>query len=61
MMIDSEILDKISRLTYLQFEDEEKEKIRQERMSGRISHDEALLNVPEKSDGFFKVPKVINK
>ena len=96
MKIDNEIIDKISRLAYLQFEDEEKEKIRQDleqiltfveklreldtedvdpliylsdntnvlredRVSGSISHDEALLNAPEKSDGFFKVPKVINK
>jgi len=96
MKIDKEIIEKISGLACLEFEDEEKEKIRQDleqiltfveklrdldtedvdpliylsdntnvlredRMSGSISHDEALLNAPETSEGFFKVPKVINK
>lgn len=96
MKIDNKIIEKISGLACLEFEDEDKEKIRQDleqiltfveklreldtedvdpliylsdktnvlredRVSGSISHEEALLNAPEKSDGFFKVPKVINK
>ena len=96
MKIDDQIIDKISRLAYLEFGEEEKEKIRQDleqiltfveklreldtenveplvylsdktdvlredRMIPTISNEEALLNAPEKSGRFFKVPKVIRK
>ncbi len=96
MKIDDQIIDKISGLAYLEFGEEEKEKIRQDleqilsfvdrlkeldtenveplvylsdkrdvlredRMIPTISIDEALLNAPEKSGRFFKVPKVIRK
>ena len=90
------MIDKISGLAYLEFGEEEKEKIRQDleqiltfveklreldtenveplvylsdktdvlredRMITTISIEEALLNAPEKSGHFFKVPKVIRK
>ncbi len=96
MKIDNQMIDKISRLAYLEFGVEEKEKIRQDleqiltfveklkeletenveplvylsdktdvlrddRMIPTITTDEALLNAPEKSGQFFKVPKVIRK
>lgn len=96
MKIDDQMIDKISGLAYLEFGEEEKEKIRQDleqiltfveklreldtenveplvylsdktdvlredRMIPTISTEEALLNAPEKSGAFFKVPKVINK
>ena len=96
MKIDDQIIDKISRLAYLEFGEEEKEKIRQDleqiltfveklreldtenveplvylsdktdvlredRMIPTMSAEEALLNAPEKSGRFFKVPKVIRK
>jgi aspartyl-tRNA(Asn)/glutamyl-tRNA(Gln) amidotransferase subunit C len=96
MKIDDQIIDKISRLAYLEFGEEEKEKIRQDleqiltfveklreldtenveplvylsdktdvlredRMISTLSTEEALLNAPEKSGRFFKVPKVIRK
>jgi len=96
MKIDDQITDKISRLAYLEFGEEEKEKIRQDleqiltfveklreldtenveplvylsdktdvlredRMIQTLSTEEALLNAPEKSGRFFKVPKVIRK
>ena len=96
MKIDGQIIDKISRLAYLEFGEEEKEKIRQDleqiltfvkklreldtenvkplvylsdktdvlredRMIPTLSTEEALLNAPEKSGRFFKVPKVIRK
>jgi len=35
--------------------------LREDRMIPTISIDEALLNAPEKSGRFFKVPKVIRK
>ena len=96
MKIDDQIIEKISGLAYLEFGEEEKEKIRQDleqiltfveklkeldtenveplvylsdktevlredRMIPTISNEEALLNAPEKSGRFFKVPKVIQK
>ena len=96
MKIDDQIIDKISRLAYLEFGEEEKEKIRQDleqiltfveklreldtenveplvylsdktdvlredRMIPTLSTEEALLNAPERSGCFFKVPKVIRK
>jgi len=96
MKIDGQIIDKISRLAYLEFGEEEKDKIRQDleqiltfveklremdtenveplvylsdktdvlredRMIPTLSTEEALLNAPEKSGRFFKVPKVIRK
>ncbi len=96
MKIDDQMIDKISGLAYLEFGEEEKEKIRQDleqiltfveklreldtenveplvylsdktdvlredRMIPTISIEEALLNAPEKSGRFFKVPKVIRK
>ncbi len=96
MRIDDQMIDKISRLAYLEFGEEEKEKIRQDleqiltfveklkeldtenveplvylsdktdvlredKMIPTITTDEALLNAPEKSGRFFKVPKVIRK
>jgi len=96
MKIDGQIIDKISRLAYLEFGEEEKDKIRQDleqiltfveklreldtenveplvylsdktdvlredRMIPTLSNEEALLNAPEKSGCFFKVPKVIQK
>jgi aspartyl-tRNA(Asn)/glutamyl-tRNA(Gln) amidotransferase subunit C len=96
MKIDDQMIEKISRLAYLEFEEEEKEKIRQDleqiltfveklkeldtenveplvylsdktdvlredRMIPTITTEEALLNAPEKSGPFFKVPKVIRK
>ncbi|MCK5462947.1 MAG: Asp-tRNA(Asn)/Glu-tRNA(Gln) amidotransferase subunit GatC [Bacteroidales bacterium] len=96
MKIDDQMIDKISGLAYLEFGEEEKEKIRQDleqiltfveklreldtenveplvylsdktdvlredRMIPTISIEEALLNAPEKSGHFFKVPKVIRK
>ena len=96
MKIDDQMIDRISRLAYLEFGEEEKEKIRQDleqiltfveklkeldtenveplvylsdktdvlredRMIPTISVEEALLNAPEKSGHFFKVPKVIRK
>ena len=96
MKIDDQMIDKISRLAYLEFGEEEKEKIRQDleqiltfveklkeldtedveplvylsdktdvlredRMIQTITPEEALLNAPEKSGRFFKVPKVIRK
>ena len=96
MKIDDQMIDKISGLAYLEFGEEEKEKIRQDleqiltfveklreldtenveplvylsdktdvlredRMIPTISTEEALLNAPEKSGRFFKVPKVIRK
>ena len=35
--------------------------LREDRMIPTISNEEALLNAPEKSGRFFKVPKVIRK
>ncbi len=35
--------------------------LREDRAVRSISHDEALMNAPEKSSRFFKVPKVIRK
>ena len=96
MKIDDQIIEKISRLAYLEFGEEEKEKIcqdleqiltfveklkeldtenveplvylsdktnvlREDRMIPTLSTEEALLNAPEKSGRFFKVPKVIRK
>ncbi|KPL26061.1 MAG: glutamyl-tRNA amidotransferase [Bacteroides sp. SM1_62] len=96
MKIDDQMIDRISRLAYLEFGEEEKEKIRQDLeqiltfveklkeldtenveplvyLSDKtnvlredtkiptISMEEALLNAPEKSGRFFKVPKVIRK
>ena len=96
MKIDDQMIDKISRLAYLEFGEDEKEKIRQDleqiltfveklrdldtenveplvylsdktdvlredRMIPTITTEEALLNAPEKSGPFFKVPKVIRK
>lgn len=96
MKIDDQIIEKISGLAYLEFGEEEKEKIRQDleqiltfveklreldtenveplvylsdktdvlredRMIPTISAEEALLNAPETSGHFFKVPKVIRK
>ena len=96
MKIDDQMIDKISGLAYLEFGEEEKEKIRQDleqiltfveklreldtenveplvylsdktdvlredRMIPTLSTEEALLNAPEKSGRFFKVPKVIRK
>ena len=96
MKIDEQMIDKISGLAYLEFGEEEKEKIhqdleqiltfveklreldtenvepliylsdktdvlREDRMIPTISIEEALLNAPEKSGHFFKVPKVIRK
>ena len=96
MKIDDQMIEKISRLAYLEFEEEEKEKIRQDleqiltfveklkeldtenveplvylsdktdvlredRMIPTLTTEEALLNAPEKSGPFFKVPKVIRK
>ena len=96
MKIDDQIINKISGLAYLEFGEEEKEKIRQDleqiltfvkklreldtenvkplvylsdktdvlredRMIPTISAEEALLNAPETSGHFFKVPKVIRK
>ena len=96
MKIDDQMIEKISGLAYLEFAEEEKEKIRQDleqiltfveklreldtenveplvylsdktdvlredRMIPTISNEEALLNAPEKSGRFFKVPKVIRK
>ena len=96
MKITDQIIDKIAGLAYLEFGEEEKEKIRQDleqiltfveklreldtenveplvylsdktdvlredRMIPTISNEEALLNAPEKSGRFFKVPKVIRK
>jgi len=96
MKIDDQIIDKISRLAYLEFGEEEKEKIRQDleqiltfveklreldtenveplvylsdktdvlredKKIPTLSTEEALLNAPDKSGHFFKVPKVIRK
>ena len=96
MKIDDQMIEKISGLAYLEFAEEEKEKIRQDLeqiltfveklreldtenveplvylsdktdvlrediMIPTISNKEALLNAPEKSGCFFKVPKVIRK
>ena len=96
MKIDDQIIEKISGLAYLEFGEDEKEKIRQDleqiltfveklkeldtenveplvylsdktdvlredRMIQTLSTEEALLNAPEKSGRFFKVPKVIRK
>jgi aspartyl-tRNA(Asn)/glutamyl-tRNA(Gln) amidotransferase subunit C len=96
MKIDDKMIDRISRLAYLEFGKAEKEKIRrdleqiltfveklkeldtenveplvylsdktdvlrEDRMIPTISTEEALLNAPEKSGRFFKVPKVIRK
>lgn len=96
MKIDDKMIEKISGLAQLEFEEKEKEKIRQDleqiltfveklneldtenvepliylsdktdvlredRVQSYISHEEALLNAPEKSGRFFKVPKVIRK
>jgi aspartyl-tRNA(Asn)/glutamyl-tRNA(Gln) amidotransferase subunit C len=96
MKIDDQMIDRISRLAYLEFGEEEKEKIRRDLeqiltfveklkeldtenveplvyLSDKtnvlredtkiptISMEEALLNAPEKSGRFFKVPKVIRK
>lgn len=96
MKIDDQMIDKIARLAYLEFGEEEKEKIRkdleqiltfveklkeldtenveplvylsdktdvlrEDRMIPSISTEEALLNAPQKSGRFFKVPQVIRK
>ena len=96
MKIDDRMIDKISGLAYLEFRDEEKEKIRkdleqiltfveklneldtdrvdplvylsdnpdvlrEDRIIHSLSRDDALLNAPDQSDGFFRVPKVIKK
>ncbi len=96
MKIDDQMIEKISKLAYLEFGEEEREKIRQDleqiltfveklkeldtenveplvHMSDKtdvlredirmttLTTDEALLNAPEKSGYFFKVPKVIRK
>jgi aspartyl-tRNA(Asn)/glutamyl-tRNA(Gln) amidotransferase subunit C len=96
MKIDDRMIDKIAGLAYLEFRDEEKEKIRkdleqiltfveklkeldtdrvdpliylsdnpdvlrEDRIIHSLNRDEALLNAPDKSDGFFRVPKVIKK
>ena len=35
--------------------------LREDKAVKTITHDEAMLNAPEKTGRFFKVPKVINK
>jgi aspartyl-tRNA(Asn)/glutamyl-tRNA(Gln) amidotransferase subunit C len=96
MKIDDRMIDKISRLAYLEFGEEEKEKIRQDleqiltfvdklkgldtenveplvylsdkedvlredKIQPTITNEKALMNAPERSGRFFKVPKVIRK
>ena len=96
MKIDEQMIDRISRLAYLAFREEEKEKIRQDleqiltfveklkeldtenveplvylsdksdvlredSMTTSISTEEALMNAPQISGRFFRVPKVIRK
>ncbi len=33
--------------------------LREDRISGQVSNDDALSNAPEKSEPYFKVPKVL--
>jgi aspartyl-tRNA(Asn)/glutamyl-tRNA(Gln) amidotransferase subunit C len=96
MKIDDRMIEKVSGLAYLEFRDEEKEKIRkdleqiltfveklneldtdgvdpliylsdnpdvlrEDRIVDSLSRNEALLNAPDTSDGFFRVPRVIKK
>ena len=96
MKIDDTMIEKISRLAYLEFGEEEKENIRKDleqiltfveklkeldteniaplvylsenrdvlrkdKAVRTITTEEALINAPEKSGSFFKVPRVIQK
>lgn len=96
MKIDDPMIEKISGLAYLEFGEQEKEKIRQDlekiltfveklrgldtenveplvylsdkkdvlredRMIPTLTIEETLLNAPERSGRFFKVPRVIRK
>jgi aspartyl-tRNA(Asn)/glutamyl-tRNA(Gln) amidotransferase subunit C len=49
---------KVEPLVYLS---DKTEVLREDRAEESISHEEALLNAPEKSGRFFMVPKVISK
>jgi Asp-tRNA(Asn)/Glu-tRNA(Gln) amidotransferase C subunit len=61
MKIDDQMIDRISRLACIEFEEEEKEKIRQDIMAPSISTEEALMNAPQVSGRFFRVPKTFRK
>lgn len=50
--------ENVEPLVYLS---DKRDVLREDRMIPTISIDEALLNAPEKSGRFFKVPKVIRK
>ena len=50
--------DNVEPLVYLS---DKKDVLRADREELTISHEEALLNAPEKSGRFFMVPKVIRK
>jgi len=50
--------ENVEPLVYLS---DKKDVLREDRMIPTISSEEALLNAPEKSGRFFKVPKVIRK
>ena len=64
-----QILTFVEKLKELDTEDVEplvwlsdnKNVLREDRAVNSISHEEAMLNAPEKSGRFFKVPKVIDK
>ncbi len=40
---------------------ENKDVLREDKVVNTVSHEEAMLNAPDKSGRFFKVPKVIQK
>ena len=64
-----QILTFVEKLKELDTEDVEpliylsdnKNVLREDKAVKTITHDEAMLNAPEKTGRFFKVPKVINK
>lgn len=96
MKVDDKLIDKLANLARLEFNDEEKEEIkndlqqmlgfidklneldttgvepllhmsenvnilREDKIEGMISREDALKNAPLHDDQFFKVPKVIRK
>ena len=95
MIVTNELIDHLAHLSYLRFEGEEKEairqdlekmigfveklqeldttgveplrhmssivKLREDKLEGSISREEALQNAAHHNDAFFLVPKVLNK
>ena len=50
--------ENVEPLVYLS---DRKDVLREDRVENSISHEEALMNAPDRSGPFFRVPKVIRK